>query len=87
MCIGKSTIERARFSVELYRKGFAKYIIYSSGYTFKYNDAENMKLFAVSMGVPERNIILEQKANSTYENVDYTNKVLRKRGFNKMNPF
>ena len=43
---GKSTIERARYAVELYQQGYAKKIIFSSGYTFRYNDAENMKLFA-----------------------------------------
>ena len=69
---GKSTVERARYAVELYKQGHAKKIIFSSGYTFRYNDAENMKLFALSMSVPEKNIILEQKANSTYENVKFT---------------
>ena len=81
---GKSTIERARYSVDLYKRGFSKRIIYSSGYTYKYNDAENMKLFALSMGVPERDIILEQKAGSTYENVKYTNDILKKRGLNNI---
>ena len=73
---GKSTIERARYAVELYKQDYAKTIIFSSGYTFRYNDAENMKLFALSMGVPEKNIILEQKANSAYENVKFTEKIL-----------
>lgn len=81
---GKSTIERARFSTDLYKKGYAKYIIYSSGYIYEHNDAENMKLFAVSMGVPEENIILEKKANSAYENVKFTTDILRKRGFDKI---
>lgn len=75
---GKSTIERARYAVELYKQGYAKEIIFSSGYTFRYNDAENMKLFALSMGVPKENIILEQKANSTYENVKFTEQILDK---------
>lgn len=79
---GKSTIERTRFSVELYKKGWAKYIIYSSGYIYKYNDVDNMKLFAISMDVPEEDIILEREANSTYENVKYSNAILTKRGFN-----
>lgn len=80
----ESTVERARYSVELYRKGLAGHIIYSSGYTFKYNDAENMKLFAISMGVPEEDIILEKRANSTYENVKYTSEILRKMDFRRM---
>jgi len=81
---GKSTIERARFSTDLYKKGFAKHIIYSSGYIYEHNDAENMKLFAMSMGIPEENIILEKKANSAYENVKFTTDILRKKGFDKI---
>lgn len=73
---GKSTIERARYAVELYKHGYAKKIIFSSGYTFNYNDAENMKLFALSMDVPQEDIILEQRANSTYENVRFTKEIL-----------
>ena len=37
-----------------------------------------MKLFAVSMGVPEKDILLEQKANSTYENAVFSKKILKK---------
>jgi len=81
---GKSTVERARYAVELYKQGYAKKIIFSSGYTFHYNDAENMKLFALSMGVPERNIILEQKAGSTYENVKFTEQILDRQGWDSI---
>ena len=81
---GKSTIERARYSVDLFKKGYSEIIIFSSGYSYKYNDASNMKLIALSLGVPEKNIILEQKAGSTYENVEYTKQILRKKGFDKI---
>ena len=73
---GKSTIERARYAAELYKDEYADYVIFSSGYVYKYNDAENMKLIALSAGVPERKIILEQKANSTYENAKFTKEIL-----------
>jgi uncharacterized SAM-binding protein YcdF (DUF218 family) len=79
---GKSTIERARQAVKLYKEGYADKIIFSSGYTYDYNDAENMKLFAVSMGIPEKNIILEQKANSAYENVVFSNEILDENNWN-----
>jgi len=75
---GKSTIERSRYAVGLYKEGYADKIIFSSGYTYTYNDAENMRLFAISMGVPKRSIILEEKANSTYENVRLTKDILDK---------
>lgn len=81
---GKSTIERARYAEELYKQGYAKKIIFSSGYTLRYNDAENMKLIVLSMGIPERDIILEQKANSTYENVKFANEILDKEKFDSI---
>jgi len=81
---GKSTIERARYAVELYKKGYASNIVFSSGYAYIYNDAENMKLIAVSMGVPEKNIILEEKANSTYENVIFSKNILEKNNWKRV---
>ena len=81
---GKSTIERARYSVDLLREGFSDRIIFSSGYAYNYNDAENMKLLALSMGIPEENIILEEKANSAYENVMYSSEIAKENGFDKI---
>jgi len=81
---GKSTIERARYAAELYKQGYAGKIIFSSGYTYIYNDAENMKLFAVSIGVPWKDIILEEKANSTYENVVFSKKILDQNNYKRV---
>lgn len=81
---GKSTIERARYATELYREGYADKIIFSSGYTYIYNDAENMRLFAISMGVPDKDIILEQKANNTYENVIFSKDILNRHHWNSV---
>ena len=75
---GRSTIERARYAAELYLKGYSGKIIFSSGYTYIHNDAENMRLMAVSMGVDEKDIILEQKASSIYENVLFSKEILKK---------
>lgn len=81
---GKSTIERARYAVELYKHGYADKIIYSSGYTYNYNDAENMQLFSISMGIPVKDIVLEQRASSTYENVIFTREILDKNSWDSI---
>lgn len=73
---GKSTIERARYAAQLYNAGFAKRIIFSSGYFYIFNDAENMRLIALSMGVAQKDIILEERANSAYENVVFSKQIL-----------
>ncbi|MBU1146732.1 MAG: YdcF family protein [Candidatus Omnitrophica bacterium] len=75
---GNSTIERARYASELYNNGYAHKIIFSSGYSYIYNDSQNMRLIALSIGVPDKDIILEQKANSAYENVIFAKEMLDK---------
>jgi len=37
-----------------------------------------MRLFAISMDVPDRDIILEQRANNAYENVVFSKEILDK---------
>lgn len=81
---GESTIERARFGAKLYLLGFAPYVVFSSGYNYKSNDSEDMKLVAMSMGVQEKAIILEQKANSAYENVRYVSNIAKKEGWDSI---
>jgi len=81
---GKSTIERARYAAELYKNGYADKIVLSSGYTYIYNDAENMRLIAISMGVPDENIILEKNANSAYENVIFSKQIIDNKKWNKV---
>lgn len=73
---GKSTLERAMYAVDLYNAGFAQKIIFSSGYYYTSNDAQNMRLVALSLGVSGKDIILEERANSTYENVIFSKKIL-----------
>ena len=59
-------------------------IIFSSGYTYTYNDAENMQLIALSMGVPGGDIILEQNANSAYENIIFSKAILDKNNWDRI---
>ena len=81
---GKSTIERARYAAELYKNGYADKIVLSSGYTYMYNDAENMRLIAISMGVPDEDIILEKNASSAYENVIFSKQIIDDKKWNKV---
>lgn len=78
---GKSTLERARYAAKLYLQGDAPLILFSSGYlSFAVNDADEMRLLALSLGVPNDAIILEQRSGSTYDNVRYSWKVLKPMG-------
>ncbi len=73
---GISTIERARYASELYKAGWAPAILFSSGYVYSYQEAEDMKLIATSSGVPEDAILLETHSSSTYENVQFVKEIL-----------
>jgi uncharacterized SAM-binding protein YcdF (DUF218 family) len=75
---GKSTIERARYAAGLYKEGYADKIIFSSGYAYTYNDAENMRLIALPIVNSDKDIILEERANSTYQNVIFSKEILDK---------
>lgn len=81
---GQGYQERVEYAVELYKEGYSKYIIFSSGYAYVFEEAMVMKALAVSLGVPEEAIILENKAGNTYENVKYTKEILAERGWDEV---
>ena len=76
---GQGYEERVKHAVELFKQGYAEYLIFSSGYIYTLKEPEVMKAVATSMGVPEQAIILEEKAKNTLENVLYTSDILEKR--------
>lgn len=75
---GQGYEERVQYAVNLYKKGYANYIIFSSGYKFIFEEPMLMKVLAVSLGIPEKAIILEEKAKNTYENVKLVKGILEK---------
>ncbi len=76
--------ERVKTAVDLYKKGYAKQLIFSSGYKYVFEEPLLMKLLAISEGVPENAIILEDKAKSTFENVKFTDQILKEKGWSKI---
>lgn len=78
---GTSTLERARYASELYNEGWAPAVIFSSGFVYSYREAEDMKLIAISSGVPEKAILTETKSSSTYENVQFVKEILDRKGW------
>ncbi len=73
--------ERVQYAVELYKKGFAKHILFSSGYLYVYEEPLIMKALAISLGVPAEAILLEDKARNTYENIAFSKRILEKKGW------
>ncbi len=76
--------ERVKQAVELYRQGQAQWVVFSSGYTFVFREAEIMQSLAMSQGIPASAIVLETKAANTHDNVLFVSDILRKRGWQKI---
>ena len=74
---GGGSLERLDQAVQLYRKGYAKYLVLSSGYVYSFKDAENMRDLAIAQGIPASSIVLEERATNTVENVEYVNDILK----------
>jgi uncharacterized SAM-binding protein YcdF (DUF218 family)/glycosyltransferase involved in cell wall biosynthesis len=74
---GGGSQERLNEAIELYKGGYAKYLVLSSGYVYSFNEAESMRDFAVSQGVPEAAIVLEERSTNTYQNVTFVNDILK----------
>lgn len=81
---GQGYEERVEYAVELYKQGYVKHIIFSSGYTYVFKEPLLMKVLAVSLGVPAEAIILEDKASGTYQNVKFSDEILKANCWNEI---
>ena len=76
--------DRILYGVKLYQDGVAPLILFSGGRISWKNgnsgsEAKDMAEIAQTMGVPERNILLESESLNTYQNAVETAKILRQR--------
>ena len=79
--VGGGYQERVKHAVDLYHAGHASHLVFSTGFAFAFREAELMKGLAVSLGVPARDIVLEEWAASTWENVTFTHRILDREGW------
>ena len=74
---GGGAQERLKQAVDLYRAGYAPYLVLSSGFVYSYHEAQVMRTLAIDQGVPSSAIALEERATNTYENVRFVDEILR----------
>jgi uncharacterized SAM-binding protein YcdF (DUF218 family) len=74
---GGGAQERLKQALDLYRAGYAKYLVLSSGYVYSFREAETMRALAVDQGVPAGSIVLEERAMNTYQNVRFVDDILK----------
>ena len=76
--------ERVKQAVDLYHAGLASSMIFESGYTFTFREAEIMRDLALSLNVPPAAIVLETTGVNTYEDVVRVRDVLRGRRWQRI---
>lgn len=82
---GDDNGERVDQGVKLYKAGYAKKLLMSGGpLAWKVTAAQLMSKHAVALGVPSRNIFLEDKSYSTKENALFSKKIIDNYGFKKI---
>lgn len=73
---------RVLWAVHLYKKGIVKNLIMSGSAVYSpYVEGQIMKLYAVKMGVPEKHVFVEDKAEHSTENIWYGYKLAKTKGF------
>jgi uncharacterized SAM-binding protein YcdF (DUF218 family) len=76
---------RVLWATHLYKKGSARKIIMSGSSVYSpYVEAEIMKLYASALGVPNHDIIIEDKAEHSTENLWYGYKLAKSLGLHKI---
>lgn len=76
---------RVLWAIHLYKNGSTKKIIMSGSSVYSpYVEAQIMKLYAIECGVPADDIIIEDKAQHSTENVWYGYKLAKSLGYEKI---
>ncbi len=76
---------RVQWGAYLYRKGYAKNIIYSGSAVYtEYEEAAVMALYGEALGIPKEHIFTDPRAEHTTENIYYSYRVAKKHGFQKI---
>ncbi|MBO9594277.1 MAG: YdcF family protein [Niabella sp.] len=73
---------RVLWAIYLYEQGIIRNIIFSGGAVYSpYYEAKIMGLYARQLGVPEKHIFYETKAEHSTENIFYSYQIARQQGF------
>ncbi len=81
---GEEYQEKVKRAVELYQQGYASNLIFSSGATYVFNEAQVMKALAVSLGIPERAIILDEQGGGNYSSFMSVRNIMEARNWSRM---
>jgi uncharacterized SAM-binding protein YcdF (DUF218 family) len=86
LALGSHDLRVAERVAELYLQGWAPLVIMSGGLgnftqgIWKEKEADKFAAIAIQKGVPEKNILIENKSTNTGENILFTQKLLAEKG-------
>lgn len=70
--------ERVAQAVELYKKGYGKFLLMSGGPAIWHQTyADNMRAQAKSLGVADKDILIQDRSRSTYEDAKFSLPILK----------
>lgn len=76
---GENENLRINYAVNLYKKGFGSKILFCGSLVLQEETGINLaKVYAVSLGVPEKDILLEEKSKTTLENALSCKEIIQK---------
>lgn len=82
---GDNSGERVEEGVNLYKQGYAGYILMSGGpLAWRLTNAEWMKKQALAEGVPERAILLQDRSQSTLDDANFSLPIAVKHNFKSL---
>jgi len=77
---GEEYREKVKQGVELYRQGYSQRLLLSSGATYVFSEAQVMKALAVSLGVPEAAIMLDERPGGNYLRLVHARNIMEEQG-------
>ena len=81
---GQGYEERVKYACELYQKGYAGKILFSSGWIYAFQEADVMKALAISAGVRGSDIVIEKGSKSTYDSIKNSLAIAEKAGYRRI---
>ncbi len=81
---GQGYEERVQTAVQLFHQGYARHLIFSSGFMYVFKEPLVMKSLAIALGVPDSLILLDDKASNTIQNVQNSYKLTQKFGWRQI---
>jgi len=81
---GEAYQEKVKRSAELYQQGSARKLIFSSGVSYVYRESQVMKALAVSLGIPEDDVLLDELSGGNYRRLLNVKQIMEAHGWNSM---